>query len=137
MSDRPRILIVEDDPATLSGLKLFLEGAGYLVVVAAGFSQADHLLQDEAFDLMITDLDLPGGTGLQLIRGASKRHPSMKSILMTAYGCATIRQQARDLDLYGYFEKPFSPEAMLTLVGQRFFRAEPDRSPEIRQTRRG
>ena len=124
MSANPRILIVEDDPATLSGLKVFLEGAGYQVVVASEFVQADALLRDQGFDLMITDLDLLGGTGLQLIQGASERYPQMDSILMTAYGCATVRQQARDLELYGYFEKPFSPEAMLTLVGQRFSQVE-------------
>ncbi len=108
-----RILIVEDNRHIREGLLTLIETAGYRCAGAVDFEAAAELLRKEPFDLLITDLDLPGGTGLDLVRQAKALCPS---ILVTAYGCSEVRRQAQELDVAGYFEKPYDPAALMTLV---------------------
>ncbi len=108
-----RILIVEDDRRIREGLLALIEAAGYQCAGAVDFDAATELLRAEAFDLLITDLDLPGGNGLDLVRQAKAICPS---ILVTAYGCSSVRRQAQELEVAGYFEKPCDPAALMTLV---------------------
>ncbi|MEE9180593.1 MAG: response regulator, partial [Vicinamibacteria bacterium] len=81
------------------------------IAVCRYFTLHNNCLGD--FDLLITDLDLPGGTGLDLVRQAKALCPS---ILVTAYGCSEVRRQAQELEVAGYFEKPYDPGALMTLV---------------------
>ena len=106
-----RILLVEDNRRIREGLSTLIETAGY--AGAVDFDAAAKLLRSEPFDLLITDLDLPGGTGLDLVRQARALCPS---ILVTAYGCSEVRRQAQELEVAGYFEKPYDPGALMTLV---------------------
>jgi two-component system response regulator DesR len=101
-----RILVVDDDPMVLDVLRAGLEGVGFDVTVASDFSTASELIRVEEFELLITDLDLPGGTGLELATWARAHRPEMRSILITGYGCCGIRRRAEELGLSGYFEKP-------------------------------
>lgn len=111
-----QILVVEDDTAVLRVMRLFLEDAGFVVQQAADFAEASALLRDREFDLLITDLDLPGGNGLDLVRRARTYRPRLSSILVTGYGCSEIRRQAAELSLLAYLEKPFDPDELLELV---------------------
>jgi two-component system response regulator PilR (NtrC family) len=111
-----RILIVEDDRQNREGLRTLVANAGFDVTVAADYGQAATLLSTDRFDLLITDLDLPGGTGLDLVQHAKAFSPRIATILVTAFGCSEVRKQVRDLKLAGYFEKPLDPQALLELV---------------------
>jgi CheY-like chemotaxis protein len=111
------ILLVEDDASVLRALRTLLEEAGHAVDSADSFPAAAELLRRESFDCLITDLDLPGGgTGFDLVRRARAYRPELPSILVTGYGCTEVRRQARELPLAGYLEKPFDPEALLSLL---------------------
>ena len=71
-----RILIVEDNRRIREGLLTFIETAGYQCAGAVDFAAAAELLRRKPFDLLITDLDLPGGTGLDLVvRQKHSVHP--------------------------------------------------------------
>jgi DNA-binding NtrC family response regulator len=111
-----RILVVEDNRRIREGLLTLVERAGFQVAGAGDFDGAAELLRSERFDLLITDLDLPGGTGLDLVRQAKAFYPQMASILVTAIGGSEVRKQAQELELAGYFEKPYDPEALMSLV---------------------
>ena len=111
-----RILIVEDDRQNREGLQTLVANAGFKVTSAADYDRAAALLSTDRFDLLITDLDLPGGTGLDLVHRARAFRPQIATILVTAFGCSEVRKQAEELDLAGYFEKPFDPEALMELV---------------------
>ena len=117
MAEGSRILVVEDNPAVRYSLTLMLEREGFDVVAVAEFRRATELIEAELFDALITDLDLPGGTGLDLLERARLLRPRMLSFLMTGYGCSAIRKQVRDLGVTGYFEKPFDPEELLRALG--------------------
>ena len=111
-----RILIVEDDRQNREGLQALVANAGFRVTGAADYDRAAALLESQRFDLLITDLDLPGGTGLDLVHHARAFCPRIASILVTAFGCSEVRKQVQELELVGYFEKPFDPEALMELV---------------------
>ena len=69
-----------------------------------------ELIEDELFDTLVTDLDLPGGTGLDLVLTAIKLRPQMRSVLMTGYSCSAIRKRAscRSLDTWKSRSTPTS-----------------------------
>lgn len=117
MAEGIRVLVVEDNPAIRSSLALFLEREGFDVVAVAEFARAQELIERELFDTLITDLDLPGGTGLDLLLKARQFLPGIRSILMTGYGCSAVRKQALELGLAAYLEKPFDPEDLLSALG--------------------
>lgn len=111
-----RVLVVEDNPAIRASLALFLENEGFEVVAVAEFARAQKLIETERFDTLITDLDLPGGTGLDLLLTARQFRPRMRSILMTGYGCSAVRKRASELGLAAYLEKPFDPNELLNAL---------------------
>jgi len=109
----PRVLVVEDNPAIRKSLAIYLERQGFDVVAVAEYARALELVEGEIFDALIADLDLPGGTGLDLLQTARALRPRILSILMTGYGCSAIRKQAQQLELAAYLEKPFDPGDLL------------------------
>jgi DNA-binding NtrC family response regulator len=116
MVEALRVLVVEDNCAIRSSLAAFLELEGYDVVAVAEYRGACELIQKELFDTLITDLDLPDGTGVDLLIQARTLHPNMRSILMTGYGCSVVRKQASELGLSAYLEKPFDPAELLKAI---------------------
>ncbi len=116
MTGSKRVLIVEDNLSMLRTLTAFLERAGFDVVAVAEFQRALELIEDELFDTLVTDLDLPGGTGLDLVLTANTLRPQMRSVLMTGYSCSAIRKQAGELSLLGYLEKPFDPDELVAAL---------------------
>jgi DNA-binding NtrC family response regulator len=111
-----RILLVDDEPSVLRALGAFLEDEGYQVMEASDFKDATTLLVGGEFDVLITDLDLPGGNGLDLVRRARSLLPRLLPILVTGYGCSEVRRQAAELPLLAYLEKPINPDALLDLI---------------------
>jgi len=113
------ILVVDDNRSVRAALRVFLEEEGFEVQVACDFEAAARMLREAAYDVLITDLDLPGGNGFDLVRRARAFRPEMRSILVTGYGCSALRRQAAELDLLGYLEKPVDPFTLLSLVRAR------------------
>lgn len=111
-----RVLVVDDNRAVRAALAVFLEEEGFEVRVAGDFEGATEALSERDYDVLITDLDLPGGNGIDLVRRAKAFRPNLHSILVTGYGCSAIRRQAAELFLLGYLEKPVDAELLLALV---------------------
>lgn len=111
-----RVLVVEDNLALRSSLAALLEHAGFDVVAVAELKRALELVERELFDALITDLDLPDGTGLELLASARRHRPALRSVLMTGYSCTAIRKQAGEYPLLAYLEKPFDPNELLEVL---------------------
>ncbi|HEB56075.1 MAG TPA: sigma-54-dependent Fis family transcriptional regulator [Gammaproteobacteria bacterium] len=112
------ILVVEDDESLSEALQDTLQMAGYRVCVAENGLMALRLLEHEAVDLIISDINMPKMDGHSLLKKVRVQFPDIPIILMTAYG--TI-QQAVDAMRDGaadYMVKPFEAEVLVNMVGQ-------------------
>ena len=111
-----QILVVDDEKSVRGALQGILREAGYEVLIAEGVIQAKSILDRHSFDLVITDMRLDDGTGIDLITHIKKESPNTEVILMTAYGSVEITIEAIKLGAYYYLEKPHPPDRMLALV---------------------
>jgi two-component system, NtrC family, response regulator PilR len=108
-----RVLVVEDEKSMRDLLALLLRKEGYAVEVADGGAQAvSRLAKDAAYDLVITDVSMPGMTGLELLRHVRKSSPETSVILMTAYGSKETAIEALNDGAAYYVEKPFDLDEM-------------------------
>jgi excisionase family DNA binding protein len=106
-NERPGILVVDDDPAIRELLAKALTAAGYRVDLAADGPVALARLAESAYDLLITDLKMPGQDGLSLIREARTTSPSLPVIVITGYSSEATAIEAINLGVAGYLTKPF------------------------------
>jgi CheY-like chemotaxis protein len=106
-----RILLVDDDVAVLEVLTEGIRGHGYLVDVAAGGVEALGPLTDRPYDLVITDIAMPGLDGWQLIAAAIHQQPMVRVIVMTGRDEPEDRERAAALGV-PLFRKPFSLAAL-------------------------
>src|SRR6516165_10550378 len=114
----PRILIVDDDPGQRSLLDSFLRSQGFDTVVAASGEQALQLLREQQFGMMISDVRMPGLSGLETLRRARQENAILPVLLVTAY--ADIREAVgamRDGAL-NYLAKPIDLDELLATVRQ-------------------
>ncbi len=112
-----RILLVEDERMTRVALSGTLRREGYEVTPCADGDAGLAALDAERFDVVLTDLNLPGADGLQILTKSRTVQPQAKVIIMTAYGStetaiAALRQGAHD-----YVTKPFQPDDVLNRIG--------------------
>lgn len=111
-----RILLADDEDIVRESLREWLVGAGHAVDVAADGREALGLLREGAFDVLITDLRMPGMDGLELMKEAQKAAPGLETIIMTAYGSVSSAVAAIREGAFDYVEKPFCPERVEILI---------------------
>ena len=118
MMTTARILLVEDDPAIATTLRRVLVDENYDIVIETSAEGALAAAEKEVFDVVITDLKLPGLSGLQLVRELHPRHPRLPILMMTAHGTTESAIEAIQSGAYEYILKPFEISELLKLVKQ-------------------
>src|SRR5262245_52868013 len=105
-----RILIVDDDEDMRGTLTAFIARLGVKPRAAASVAEARRLLAAEPapFDLVLTDLKLPDGTGLDVVKAAHARSPEALVTIVTGYASLETAIEAIRLGAYDYITKPFS-----------------------------
>jgi DNA-binding NtrC family response regulator len=114
----PRILIVDDDPGQRSLLDSFLRGQGFDTLPVPSGERALEVLQTEPISMMISDVRMPGLTGLETLRRAREKHAVLPVLLVTAY--ADIREAVGAMKdgALNYLAKPIDLDELLTTVQQ-------------------
>jgi DNA-binding NtrC family response regulator len=115
---KQRILLIDDDPGVSEVIGLLLEREGYAVERAATLKQAIIQVEATEVDLVVTDLKLPDGTGLDVIALILGRHPGLPIVMITSYSSmesaiAALRAGAAD-----YVVKPFNNDEFLRAVAR-------------------
>jgi len=110
------ILVVDDEPDLRTLYELTLLRDGFRVTTAASLSSALHALGQQAFDLIITDMRLPDGLGLNLIRHIKAHHRGERSIVITAYGSAENAVESLKAGAFDYLTKPVELKQFRTVV---------------------
>jgi len=110
-----RILVVDDEPMIVSLLSTILREKGWDVIEArSGTDGIDHL-DRVRFDVILTDLVMPGDSGIDLLRAAKEIHPDVEVILMTGYANADTAIEAMRNGAFHYIMKPLKTEEVLHL----------------------
>jgi two-component system response regulator PilR (NtrC family) len=115
---RKRILVVEDDPGLRFTMTDTLEEAGFAVSCSNDGAEAIRLLGTETFDVVVTDLRLPGKDGMEILKEAKTKAPPPSVITMTGYGSIESAVAAMRLGAEDYLTKPFSMEEFLLLLAK-------------------
>ncbi|MCL2670058.1 MAG: sigma-54 dependent transcriptional regulator [Syntrophaceae bacterium] len=102
------ILIIDDDQTMRLALQESLASCGYHVVAAEDGEEGVELFQRRAFDLVITDMKMPGMTGIEVLRDVKKLAPEIPVILVTAYGTVNTAVEAMKEGAAEFIMKPFS-----------------------------
>jgi two-component system response regulator AtoC len=112
-----RVLVVDDKE---NMLKLFAKilSDGYRVATASDGSLALSLVATEEFDVVVTDIRMPGADGFEVLKAVKARSPSTEVVMMTGYATVGDAVQSMKLGAYDYLEKPFDPDAAGLVVAR-------------------
>jgi DNA-binding NtrC family response regulator len=129
------ILLVDDEKSILFSLKAALSKEGYQVKAAENPQEALKLVEPGAFQVIISDYNMPGMNGMEFLKQVKEIDPEVVFILMTAYGSEKLAIEAMKKGAYDYFSKPFDIEEMRVIVAkacERFSLAYEKKSLEDR-----
>jgi CheY-like chemotaxis protein len=120
-SRKKRILVVDDDGLVRRSLEILLRGAGYDPTVASSGPEALEFLTQRHFDLLITDIRMPGMDGFQVIQAVRQYCHEMKrqpipEIVLTAYDDEQVKQSVIQLGVLEFLLKPFKINDFLMVL---------------------
>ncbi len=114
--ERCRVLLVEDDRTQRELLTELLEEEGFSVASASSGERALDLFRKERYDAVITDVRLPGMSGLELLQKLKELEPSVEIIVITAFSSVDDAVKAIKMGAFHYVTKPFEPEVLINLL---------------------
>ncbi len=127
-----RILIVEDERNILRLLGRVLRQEGFNVETAINFEEASSkFISGQTFDLVLTDMRLPGRSGLDLLNWMKEKNPDLPVIVMTAYGSIENAVEAMRAGAVNYLTKPVESDELLAVVKHSLLHKKPELGKEI------
>jgi nitrogen regulation protein NR(I) len=116
MRDIQRILVVEDDESVQDLLHAFLSEKGFEVTLAQNGGAALEQLRAENFDLILTDLVMPGRGGMDVLKAAAASQPDIPVIVMTGFATVQTAVEAMKIGAYDYLTKPFNLDELMIVL---------------------
>jgi two-component system response regulator AtoC len=111
-----KILLVEDEKISRITLTDILTGEGYTVIPCETGDKAFSLMEKEKFKVIVTDLRLPGKSGMDILKKAKELNTNTSVIIMTAFATVETAVEALKSGAYDYITKPFSPDELLNML---------------------
>ncbi len=105
-ADAPTVLVVDDEPSNLASIEKIFQRDGMRVLTADGAKAALDVVRTHRVQVILTDLMMPGVTGLELLRAIKQLSPDTEVVVMTAYGTVETAVQAMRDGAYDFVEKP-------------------------------
>jgi len=115
-----RVLVVDDEPMIVSLLSTILREKGWDVTEARSGTEAIDQLDRSRFDVILTDLVMPGDSGIDLLRAAKEIHPDVEVILMSGYATADTAIEAMRNGAFHYIMKPLKPDEVVHLLEKAY-----------------
>jgi CheY-like chemotaxis protein len=110
MSALRKVLVVDDDPVVGKSYNRVLSNKGYVVTTAENAREALEQMSRDEYDLVVTDIRMPGMSGLELAETVKARRPWTPVLIVTGYGDDADEKRARAAGVSGFLHKPLSPE---------------------------
>lgn len=104
---KARVLVVDDEESIREFLEIMLKKEGYDVTCVEDGQQALDLLKKKSVDMVISDLQMPNVTGIELLKQVKDQYPDMLFMMITAFGTTETAVEAMKLGAYDYITKPF------------------------------
>jgi DNA-binding NtrC family response regulator len=118
MVAKPRILVVDDEPVVRESLRDWFANGGFPVDMAADAREALQKLQEYSWDILLTDVKMPGMDGLELQQKVKQIAPDLTVIIMTAFASVDSAMQAIKEGAYDYVIKPLDPEDLEQIINR-------------------
>lgn len=118
MVAKPRILVVDDEPVVRESLHDWFTEDGYPNEMASDAREALTMMQDSRWDILLTDVKMPGMDGLELQKRAKQIDPDVTVIIMTAYASVDSALQAIKEGAYDYVTKPLDPDDLEQIINR-------------------
>ena len=118
MIAKPRILVVDDEPVVRESLRDWFTHGGFPVDMAVDAHEALQKLQQSSWDILLTDVKMPGMDGLELQQRVKQIDPDITVIIMTAYASVDSAMQAIKEGAYDYVTKPLDPEDLEQIINR-------------------
>ncbi|MGA8098406.1 MAG: response regulator transcription factor [Candidatus Cybelea sp.] len=135
--ERKRVLLVDDEPEIANVLRTYLEREGLFVETCGTVADALVLLGHEAPDILVLDVTLPDGSGLDVLRAAAAPGSRIPTLMLTARSDEADRVVGLELGADDYVSKPFSPREVVARVRSILRRVgEPSAPPPSKVTRK-
>lgn len=110
------ILVVDDEASVRSLLRRILENNGYHCIMAADVGEARTCMKEKDFDLILSDINMPGESGLDLIRDIKDKYPDVAVVVVSVIDDQNTAKVALEMGIYGYIIKPFDENQILISV---------------------
>lgn len=110
------ILIVDDEISVRQSLEKALKNAGYTTETAGSGNEAIERLAENNFDIVLSDLKMPNGDGLELLKNIKRHHSKIEVVLLTGYGTIETAVEAMKEGAYDFITKPFKKAVILSTV---------------------
>jgi CheY-like chemotaxis protein len=110
MTASRKVLVVDDDPAVRKSFDRVLSSKGYAVITAENGEEAMRKLNEEKYDLVYTDIRMPGMSGLEVAEQVKARKPWTPVVIITGYGTDVAETRAKAAGVSSFMHKPLSPE---------------------------
>ena len=111
-----KILVVDDEPSLRDVLGIMLKKAGYTTTLAADGEEAVSQVNKEIYDLVITDLKMPGVGGMDVLKAVKSASPDTVVLVVTAFGSPDTAVEAMKLGAYDYLTKPFQVDEVQLII---------------------
>ena len=124
------ILVVDDELIVRDSLKELLADEGYSADMAESGAQALEMLAKKTYQLMLTDIKMPGMDGVELLNKAKEARPELCVIMMTAYATVETAVEAMKIGAREYLMKPFEPDVLIPMIDKVY--AEQEAQKDLR-----
>jgi DNA-binding NtrC family response regulator len=111
--NKTRLLILDDEPIKRSVMEVQLRDEGFVVEAYDNPLEAENALANKTYDVILTDIRMPGLDGISFLKEIRKKKPNQAVIVMTAFGTVETAIEAMKLGAFDYLQKPFSTEELM------------------------
>lgn len=120
MSEKKTVLVIDDDDSLRRVIEYTLDEAGYKVLTASDGTEGLKLFADALPSVVLTDIQMPGVSGYEVLHSIRASHPEVRVIIVTAFGTVEQAVDAMKDGAFDYLTKPFSRDELSLVVGRAF-----------------
>lgn len=135
MSDQARMLVVDDEEVVLLSVRKALKRDDYYIVTVGSADEALERLGSDSFEILITDLMMPGMDGLQLLERVKTLYPGICVIMVTGYATMSTAMKAIRQGAFDFIAKPFTREELRSAVARAVRHGPMEEQPDVKATR--